>query len=145
MPASNGRCLNAETFSTLVQQGINQGIGVDLSSTLDLATSTRFLRVDEVIVQVATLEVGVGIDVVDLPEFRAGLEDDRLGDFYLPGEIAYARTQAAENPQRVVVAAKSWLCHSGVDRHANFLPAASPEEVEFVALTAGVGTIQLYP
>jgi holo-[acyl-carrier protein] synthase len=40
------------------------------------------------------LVVGVGIDVVDIPDFRAGLEDDRLGDFYLPGEIAYARTQA---------------------------------------------------
>ena len=38
--------------------------------------------------------VGLGIDVVDLEEFRAGLTDARLGEFYLPDEVGYARTQA---------------------------------------------------
>lgn len=46
---------------------------------------------------------------------------------------AYARSQAAENPQRVVVAAKSWLCHSGVGRTEAALPWQSPPEVSKVS------------
>ena len=38
--------------------------------------------------------VGLGIDVIELEEFRAGLDDARLDEFYLPAELAYARTQA---------------------------------------------------
>ena len=40
-----------------------------------------------------------------------------------------ARTQAAETPERTVSAAKSWLGHSGVDRHAAILPWEAPQEV----------------
>ncbi|EMI15527.1 heat-shock chaperone protein [Rhodopirellula maiorica SM1] len=46
---------------------------------------------------------------------------------------AYARSQAAENPQRVVVAAKSWLCHSSVGRTDAVLPWQSPPEVNKVS------------
>ncbi|TWU37369.1 Hsp70 family protein [Novipirellula artificiosorum] len=46
---------------------------------------------------------------------------------------AYARTQAAENPQRVVVAAKSWLCHSSVGRTDAVLPWQSPPEIPKVS------------
>ncbi len=38
--------------------------------------------------------MGLGIDIVDLEEFRAGLTDSLVGEFYLPDEIGYARTQA---------------------------------------------------
>lgn len=38
--------------------------------------------------------VCLGIDVVDLEEFRDGLTDSLKGKLYLPGEIDYARTQA---------------------------------------------------
>jgi hypothetical protein len=41
----------------------------------------------------------------------------------------YARQQSAENPQRVVVAAKSWLCHGRVGRTEAVLPWQSPPEV----------------
>jgi len=41
----------------------------------------------------------------------------------------YARRQAAEVPDRTVSAAKSWLCHGGVDRHQAILPWGAPEEV----------------
>ena len=34
----------------------------------------------------------------------------------------HARRRAAEVPDRVVTSAKSWLCHSGVDREAEILP-----------------------
>lgn len=45
----------------------------------------------------------------------------------------YARGQAAENPQRVVVAAKSWLCHSRIGRTEAVLPWQSPPEVPKVS------------
>lgn len=45
----------------------------------------------------------------------------------------YARSQAAENPQRVVLAAKSWLCHSRVGRNEAALPWQSPSEVQKVS------------
>ncbi len=41
----------------------------------------------------------------------------------------YARQQSAENPQRVVVAAKSWLCHGRVGRTEAVLPWQAPPEV----------------
>ena len=41
----------------------------------------------------------------------------------------YARRRGAEMPDRTVVAAKSWLCHSGVDRRQPLLPDAAPAEV----------------
>jgi hypothetical protein len=43
------------------------------------------------------------------------------------GEVA--RRQSAELPQRTVSGAKSWLCHSRVDRHDALLPWSAPEEV----------------
>jgi hypothetical protein len=45
----------------------------------------------------------------------------------------YARQQAADNPQRVVVAAKSWLCHGRVGRTEAVLPWQSPPEVSKVS------------
>jgi len=41
----------------------------------------------------------------------------------------FARRQAAEAPERTVGAAKSWLCHSSVDRRQPILPWNAPEEV----------------
>ncbi len=40
-----------------------------------------------------------------------------------------ARERGAQTPIRLVSSAKSWLCHTGVDRRAPILPAESPEEV----------------
>jgi len=45
----------------------------------------------------------------------------------------HARSQAADNPQRVVVAAKSWLCHSRIGRTEAALPWQSPAEVPKVS------------
>lgn len=45
----------------------------------------------------------------------------------------YARQQSAENPQRVVAAAKSWLCHGNVGRTEPVLPWQSPPEVPKVS------------
>lgn len=62
---------------------------------------------------------GLGVD---------GLPNASLG---VSGEIA--RVQSASNPDRVVVAAKSWLCNSGVARTDAILPWQSPDEVNKVS------------
>jgi molecular chaperone DnaK (HSP70) len=45
----------------------------------------------------------------------------------------FARTQGAKVPARLVSSAKSWLCHSGIDREADILPWGSPPEVRKVS------------
>lgn len=42
----------------------------------------------------------------------------------------HARRRGAETPERVVTSAKSWLCHTGVDRTAAILPWVSHAEEE---------------
>ncbi|NOH88637.1 Hsp70 family protein [Vibrio alginolyticus] len=46
---------------------------------------------------------------------------------------AIARNLGSKTPIRLVASAKSWLCHSGVNRRDAFLPAGSPEEVEKIS------------
>ena len=46
---------------------------------------------------------------------------------YAVGE--FARRQSADNPDRTIGAAKSWLSHAGVDRRAKILPWQAPEGV----------------
>ena len=53
------------------------------------------------------------------------------GQTFAVGE--YARRQGAEVPDRTVVAAKSWLCHSRVDRRRPILPWGAPDEVPKVS------------
>jgi molecular chaperone DnaK (HSP70) len=63
-------------------------------------------------------------------------QESESGAFAIPGLPAYptvngtyARQISAEKPERSIAASKSWLCHSGVDRHAPLLPWGSSEEV----------------
>jgi len=53
------------------------------------------------------------------------------GHRFAVGEMA--RRQSAEVPDRTVGGAKSWLCHSRVDRHQRILPWNAPDEVERVS------------
>src|SRR6478672_7274763 len=55
----------------------------------------------------------------------------RKGNTIAVGEIA--RRMSAEAPQRSVSAAKSWLCHSRVDRHEAILPWGAPADVPKVS------------
>ncbi|MEO5606527.1 MAG: Hsp70 family protein [Polaromonas sp.] len=47
------------------------------------------------------------------------------------GEMA--RSRGAQTPIRLVSSAKSWLCHTGVDRRAAILPSDAPPEVERIS------------
>src|SRR6185295_8533178 len=55
----------------------------------------------------------------------------RKGNTIAVGEIA--RRLSAEAPQRSVSAAKSWLCHSRVDRHQPILPWGAEPAVKNAA------------
>src|SRR5262249_2867923 len=62
----------------------------------------------------------------DLPAGSVALPWDR-SRAYAVGE--FARNHGARVPARLVTSAKSWLCHSGVDRSAAILPWGAPPDV----------------
>ncbi len=66
----------------------------------------------------------------DVPEGSLKLPWDEDIDFTV-GE--FARNRGAEIPQRLVSSAKSWLCHSGVDRTQPILPWDTPEDARRVS------------
>ena len=119
-------------------------VGIDLGTTNSVVAFTRcddeyaeteLLQIPQVVApgQVESREF--------LPSFlylpRAGEVDSLrtpLGEDPELGIVGiYARSQAAENPQRVVAASKSWLCHGKVGRTDAVLPWQSPEEVPKVS------------
>ena len=53
------------------------------------------------------------------------------GRDFVVGEMA--RRQSAELPDRTVGAAKSWLCHSKVDRHQSILPWGASDDIPKVS------------
>jgi Hsp70 protein len=62
----------------------------------------------------------------DFPEGAVALPWDAAPSFVI-GELAKRR--GVEAPRRLVVSAKSWLSHSGVDRTAPILPTTAPDGV----------------
>jgi hypothetical protein len=118
-------------------------IGIDLGTThcalsyIDITTSDGEKASQEVLaIQQLTGPGEVeGLDL--LPSFVYLPHPDELasGDLELPwGEQDYAagefaRNQGAQTPIRLVSSAKSWLCHSQVDRKAPILPSEAPDEV----------------
>jgi hypothetical protein len=45
----------------------------------------------------------------------------------------HARARGADAPLRLVSSAKSWLCHTGIDRRGQVLPVGAPEDIEKVS------------
>ena len=116
-------------------------LGIDLGTTNSVLAYTR-LDEDAPRVELLSVPQLVAAGTVEsrttLPSFAylAGEHEASGGAFDLPwqsgsglavGELA--RRQAAEVPDRTVGAAKSWLCHSRVDRHQPILPWNAPAEV----------------
>ncbi len=72
--------------------------------------------------------------------FLPGAADFPAGSLALPWKAdqdfvvgSLAQKRGVENPGRLVSSAKSWLCHSGVDRTAAILPANAPDGVKKVS------------
>jgi hypothetical protein len=120
-------------------------IGIDLGTTNSVLA---FASLDSEIPQVELLPIPqlVAPQTVErrdsLPSFlyvaRRGEVESH--EFDLPwaencefavGEVA--RSQSSENPDRTVGTAKSWLCHSRVDRHQPILPWKAPDNVPQVS------------
>ena len=116
-------------------------IGIDLGTTNSVLAYAP-LEGDEPQIEVLPIPQLVAPSTIEtrnsLPSFvyLAAEHEAQGGAFDLPwakkrtfavGE--YARRQSAEAPDRTVSAAKSWLCHSRVDRHQPILPWHAPEGV----------------
>lgn len=120
-------------------------IGIDLGTT-NSALAWCSLEAEEPKVELLSVPQIVAPATVEehilLPSFLyLGTEADaKAKSFDLPWEKKrdfaageFARRQAAEVPTRTVAAAKSWLCHSRVDRHQAILPWNAPADVPKVS------------
>jgi molecular chaperone DnaK (HSP70) len=67
----------------------------------------------------------------DVPEGSLALPWNPEQQELVVGE--YARNRGAELPHRLVSSAKSWLCHSGVNRTESLLPWDSPADVKRIS------------
>jgi molecular chaperone DnaK (HSP70) len=120
-------------------------IGIDLGTTNSVIAFAR-LGADYPQVELLPVPQLVATGTVEpqnvLPSFLylAAAQEAAGGAYDLPWETGrdyavgtVARKQAADVPARTVVAAKSWLAHSRVDRHAPILPWNAPADVAKVS------------
>lgn len=120
-------------------------IGIDLGTTNSVVAYAP-LEGDQANVQLLPIPQVTAPGVIEsrtmLPSFLylGTKADSQSGAFDLPwsqgrdyavGELA--RRQSAELPERTVSAAKSWLCHSRVDRHQSLLPWGAGDDVPKVS------------
>ncbi|MBP8923658.1 MAG: Hsp70 family protein, partial [Thauera sp.] len=129
-------------------------IGIDLGTThcalsyVDFESSDGEAAAQQVLHIPQLTGPGSVEDRALLPSFLYLPHEDELagGDLSLPWTAAqdyavgeFARSRGAATPIRLVASAKSWLCHPGVDRRADILPAEAPAEVARISpLTASV-------
>jgi molecular chaperone DnaK (HSP70) len=117
-------------------------IGIDLGTT---NTALSFAPMEDAKVEPASFEI-LQVTQANETEARALLPSF----FYLPADVelpegalalpwakkattcvgSFARERAASVPGRVVSSAKSWLCHTGVDRRSALLPAFAPDDLQ---------------
>lgn len=120
-------------------------IGIDLGTT-NSALAYAALDVDHPEVKLLPIPQLVAPATIEsrdlLPSFLylASKQEGSTGAYDVPwskgrdfaiGEMA--RRQSAELPDRTVGAAKSWLCHSRVDRHQAILPWGAGDEIPKVS------------
>lgn len=117
-------------------------IGIDLGTTNCVVAYTE-LDCETPDVQILNIEqVTAPNQTETLPTLPSFLyipneQEKSSGVFDIPDLPAYptvngtyARTISADQPERTIAAAKSWLCHGGIDRHAAVLPWESSLEVQ---------------
>ena len=123
-------------------------IGIDLGTThsamdyTDLNANDGERAIHGVIEIPQLVSPGAVTPLPLLPSFLylAHTNEFAQGELMLPWEAEQrnivgelARSRGATTPIRLVSSAKSWLCHSGVDRRAAILPNDAPAEVERVS------------
>lgn len=118
-------------------------VGIDLGTTHCVLAYTEFLPEADFSPAIRVLEIPQVVSPGEvkaapmLPSFifLPGGHDVPPGSLALPWDDGidfsvgeFARKRGAELPNRLIASAKSWLCHSGVDRTAPILPWESPPE-----------------
>ncbi len=128
-------------------------IGIDLGTTNSVLA---FAPIDESDAMIGILPIpqvvspGSVENQLSLPSFLyipptldAALQVDGMDTAHgVVGE--YARRISAEQPERVVVAAKSWLCHSGIDRQSEILPWQSDADLQRISPVTATGAYLKY-
>ncbi|RJP43129.1 MAG: Hsp70 family protein [Desulfobacteraceae bacterium] len=128
-------------------------IGIDLGTTNSVVAYTAIDDSPENQEYPKNPEKSDRISILEIPQFvGAGVMENRqvLPSFiYIPSphETAnhafslpwdpenhlivgeYARDRGAEVPQRMIASAKSWLCHTMIDRNKDVLPWGRPDDV----------------
>jgi hypothetical protein len=129
-------------------------VGIDLGTTnsavayVDTHESPWQVRV-LMIPQLVASGVVEERDTLPSCHYEAAAGEGAAGAFRLPWDqqdprVAvgfFARDQGGRNPGRLITSAKSWLCHSGVDRTADLLPwhgAADVERLSPIAVSARI-------
>lgn len=121
-------------------------VGIDLGTTnsavahVDTTSSDLKVQIFPVLQFVASSEIEAS---EILPSFHYAPASGELGAMRLPWETEspshlvgiLAREHGAGVPGRLVVSAKSWLSHAGVDRTANLLPWHGAPDVEKLSPT----------
>lgn len=126
-------------------------VGIDLGTTHCVLSYMDLLNMAEdpaVVPELTIMSIpqlthaGIIEEKKQLPSFIYMAHESELNDadIKLPWNVqpsaivgSIARELGSKTPIRLVSSAKSWLCHSGVDRHAAFLPAGSPDEVRKIS------------
>lgn len=122
-------------------------IGIDLGTTNCVVAKTELaldIRVSEEappveVVSIPQLTKPGEVEIRNqLPSFLYQAHESELAetDIALPWTTkpnalvgTIARHLGSKTPLRLVSSAKSWLCHGGIDRRAEFLPLNSPDDV----------------
>ncbi|MEY8252037.1 MAG: Hsp70 family protein [Colwellia sp.] len=127
----------------ITENNAHYSVGIDLGTThcvlsyVDLSSDEEQL-IHQVLAIPQLSTPGSVEEKSQLPSFIYQAHEAELaeGDIALPWQAkpslivgAMARHLGSKTPLRLIASAKSWLCHSGVDRHSDFLPFNSPDEV----------------
>ena len=116
-------------------------VGIDLGTT-NCVVALADLESEQPSIALLPLEqITAPNQVESLPSLASFVylqtdQEQQSGALAVPGRDAsapvvgeFARRISAEQPERSIAAAKSWLCHSKVDRHAALLPWGAPDEL----------------
>lgn len=128
------------------QQEAKYIIGIDLGTTNSAVSYVDFSRKPHKVEDFPVMQITAPGEIADNPLFpsfhyEAAGSEFSSGALRLPWDKeeprtvtgAFARDHGAQVPGRVVVSAKSWLSHSGVDRTAPLLPWHAAPDLEKIS------------
>jgi Hsp70 protein len=116
-------------------------VGIDLGTTNCVVAFAELDAESPAIALLPIEQVTAPNQVESLPSLASFLylqteQEQHLAALAVPGRDPstpvvgeFARRISAEQPERSIAAAKSWLCHGKVDRHAPLLPWGAPEDL----------------